>query len=90
MLLDVSAAQQVRYTDRRSTGSARVRGTLKLRWNERSAQVARRVGFVHEGTYVDSWRAADDTLATGLCFRMLRSEADQALGRAEPATAMAR
>lgn len=47
--------------------------------NERSAQVARRVGFVHEGTFIDHTRAVDGSLATGLCFRMLRSAADEAL-----------
>jgi RimJ/RimL family protein N-acetyltransferase len=47
--------------------------------NERSAEVARRVGFVHEGTFIDHTRAMDGTMATGLCFRMLRSEAEAAL-----------
>jgi RimJ/RimL family protein N-acetyltransferase len=47
--------------------------------NVRSAEVARRVGFVHEGTLVDHTRAQDGTMATGLCYRMLRSEADPML-----------
>lgn len=45
--------------------------------NERSAEVARRVGFVHEATLVDHTRATDGSMATGLCFRMLRAEADR-------------
>jgi RimJ/RimL family protein N-acetyltransferase len=44
--------------------------------NTRSAEVARRVGFLHEGTFVDHTRAMDGSIATGLCFRLLRSEAD--------------
>ncbi|MET0772149.1 MAG: GNAT family N-acetyltransferase [Candidatus Limnocylindrales bacterium] len=57
--------------------------------NERSAEVARRVGFVHEGTFVDHTRAMDGVMATGLCFRMLRADADQALGGRSTATAVA-
>jgi RimJ/RimL family protein N-acetyltransferase len=57
--------------------------------NERSAQVARRVGFVHEGTFVDHTRAMDGSMATGLCFRMLRVDADEALRGHRPAVVVA-
>jgi RimJ/RimL family protein N-acetyltransferase len=43
--------------------------------NARSSEVARRVGFIHEGTFIDHTRALDGSMATGLCFRMLRAEA---------------
>jgi RimJ/RimL family protein N-acetyltransferase len=56
--------------------------------NVRSAEVARRVGFVHEGTLIDHTRAQDGTMATGLCYRMLRSEADAIL-MTTPAAAVA-
>lgn len=56
--------------------------------NLRSAEVARRVGFVHEGTLVDHTRAVDGSLATGLCFRMLRAEAREALDGATPTAAV--
>ncbi len=57
--------------------------------NERSAEVARRVGFVHEGTFIDHTRAIDGSMATGLCFRMLRAEAAAVLAARSPATAVA-
>lgn len=57
--------------------------------NERSAEVARRVGFVHEGTFIDHTRALDGSMATGWCFRLLRAEADPILIGASSVAAVA-
>jgi RimJ/RimL family protein N-acetyltransferase len=58
--------------------------------NERSAAVARRVGFVHEATFVDCTVATDGTMATDLCFRLLRAEADQLFGAGVPGMRLTR
>ncbi len=50
--------------------------------NERSAAVARRLGFRHEATFRDHTRATDGSLATGMCFALLRADAADALGPA--------
>jgi RimJ/RimL family protein N-acetyltransferase len=76
-----------------ATEAARAMATLAFRdlganrveiWcdarNERSAAVARRLGFHLDGTLPHHTRATDGTLATGLCFGLLRSAAATCLG----------
>ncbi|MBX3030153.1 MAG: GNAT family N-acetyltransferase [Chloroflexi bacterium] len=48
--------------------------------NEASAAIARRLGFRHEATFRNHTRATDGSLATGLCFALLREEAGATLG----------
>jgi len=47
--------------------------------HERSAAVARRLGFLLDGTLPNHVRATDGTLATGLCFGLAREHAEAAL-----------
>ena len=47
--------------------------------NERSAAVARRLGFRLDGTLPQHTRSTDGTLATDLCFGLLRADAPVAL-----------
>jgi RimJ/RimL family protein N-acetyltransferase len=63
----------------RDLGANRVEIWCEAR-NERSAAVARRLGFHLDGTLPDHTRATDGTLATDLCFGLLRAAAPVALG----------